>query len=107
MTQDEIDLDDLLVIRHLSPRKSGETLCDVVNRIINWEITIAFDPAVSAEARALIEKGREFVGSPRAWLLEWPPSEGKTSERLYDDERHCLLDAQENGGTCRPLYVVE
>ncbi len=43
---------------------------------------------------------------PVAWMLEWSFNGEETGQRLYDDERHCLLDAQNYGGICRPLYTA-
>jgi hypothetical protein len=56
--QETDDLDDMLVGRHLSPRAAGETLRQAIDRIINWEVMVNTDPAVSSTARELIEKGR-------------------------------------------------
>jgi len=55
---DERDLYDLLVVRHLSPRKPGESLRSCVYRIIDWDVAVALDPAVSLEAQALVEQGK-------------------------------------------------
>lgn len=52
------DLDDMLVVRHLNPRKEGETLRQAIDRIINWEATVNLDPTVSSAARELVERGR-------------------------------------------------
>ena len=38
-----------------------------------------------------------------AWALEWTFDGEEKSRRLYDDERHCKLDAENDGGICRPL----
>jgi len=43
---------------------------------------------------------------PVAWQLEWYYDGECKDSRLYDDERHCLLDAQTEGGICRPLYAA-
>ena len=40
---------------------------------------------------------------PVAWALEWTFDGEEKSRRLYDDERHCKLDAENDGGICRPL----
>lgn len=41
-----------------------------------------------------------------AWLLEWTFNGEERGQRLYDDERHCLLDAQSDGGICSPLVKL-
>ena len=58
MNQDQIDLDDHLVVRHLSPRKSNETLREAVDRILNWEVMVNLDHAVSSAAVALVAQGK-------------------------------------------------
>ena len=40
---------------------------------------------------------------PVAWALEWTFDGEEKGRRLYDDERHCKLDAENDGGICRPL----
>jgi hypothetical protein len=40
---------------------------------------------------------------PVAWALEWTFDGEEKGIRLYDDERHCKLDAENDGGICRPL----
>ena len=57
--QDADDLDDMLVVRHLSPRAAGETLRQAVDRIINWEMMVNMDPVVCSAAQALVYKGRD------------------------------------------------
>ena len=57
--QDEKDLDDMLAVRHLSPRAPGETLRQAVDRLINWEVMANLDPAVSSAAQVLVDKGRD------------------------------------------------
>jgi len=49
-----------------------------------------FKPALSAQ-------------EPVAWALEWAFDGEEKGRRLYDDERHCKLDAENDGGICRPL----
>lgn len=56
---DACDLDDLLVVAFLSPRKENEPMRDAVRRLIEWEVSIALDPAVSSAAQALIDRGRQ------------------------------------------------
>lgn len=43
------------------------------------------------------------VQEPVAWALEWTFDGEEKGRRLYDDERHCKLDAENDGGVCRPL----
>lgn len=59
MTQDELDLDRHLVTRYLAPRKVGESLYDAINRIIEFDIQVALDPAVSEEATKLQDTAYE------------------------------------------------
>ena len=42
---------------------------------------------------------------PVAWMLEWAFNGEERGYRLYDDERHCVFDAESDGGVCRPLYT--
>jgi hypothetical protein len=58
-SQEAGDLDDMLVVRHLSPRAAGETLRQAIDRIINWEVMVNLDPAVCSTAQALVDKGRD------------------------------------------------
>lgn len=58
MNKDETDLDDFLVVRHLSARKPNETLREAVDRILNWEVVVDLDPAVSSASVALVERGK-------------------------------------------------
>ena len=43
---------------------------------------------------------------PVAWMLEWAFNGEERGYRLYDDERHCVFDAESDGGVCRPLYTT-
>lgn len=40
---------------------------------------------------------------PVAWVLEWTFNGEERGRRLYDDETHCVFDAENDGGVCRPL----
>ena len=40
---------------------------------------------------------------PVAWVLEWTFNGEERGRRLYDDETHCVFDAGNDGGVCRPL----
>ena len=42
---------------------------------------------------------------PVAWMLEWTFNGEERGYRLYDDERHCVFDAESDGGVCQPLYT--
>ena len=42
---------------------------------------------------------------PMAWMLEWTFNGEERGRRLYDDETHCVFDAGNDGGVCRPLYT--
>lgn len=57
-TTQDADLDDMLMVRHLSPRADGESLRQAIDRIINWEVMVNLDPDVSSAAEALVDKGR-------------------------------------------------
>lgn len=60
---DARDLDELLVVRHLSPRAEGETLRQVIDRIINWDVAVSLDPLISSDAQKLVIAGlREAAG---------------------------------------------
>lgn len=56
--QDIIDLDEMLITRHLNPRAEGESLRSCIDRIINWEAVVNLDPAVSSAAQALVDSGK-------------------------------------------------
>lgn len=56
---DIYDLDEMLMARHLSPRAETETLRQAIDRIINWEVGVNLDPAVSSAAQELVERGRQ------------------------------------------------
>ena len=40
---------------------------------------------------------------PVAWVLEWTFNGEERGRRLYDDETHCVFDAENDGGVCKPL----
>jgi len=40
---------------------------------------------------------------PVAWELEWTFDGEEKGRRLYDDERQCKFDAENDGGVCRSL----
>ena len=44
---------------------------------------------------------------PVAFALEWTFDGEERGIRLYDDERHCRLDAESDGGVCSPLYTEQ
>ncbi len=70
-----------------------------------WQAATALHLDEIGRLHRLLNTGA--VGRPRAWLLEWTHSGEETGERIYDDERHCLLDAEENGGKCKALYALD
>jgi hypothetical protein len=51
--------------------------------------------------RAAIEQAGEQEHV--AWMLEWTYDGEEIGRRIYADERHCLIDAEKDGGICRPL----
>lgn len=65
-----------------------------------WEILRGEIYRLRAELDALRKQ------EPVAWMLEWTYDGDEQGRRLYDDERHCLLDAERDGGVCRPLYAA-
>ncbi len=56
-----------------------------------------------AQAAAPAEARHSVTPEPLAWMLEWTHSGDVRGQRLYDDERHCLLDAESDGGVCVSL----
>ncbi len=69
-----------------------------VNRLINWHVSVALDPAVSSDAAALVQLGREQASEDAKdaaryrWLRDKAPEKWATwaDER---DQEHC--DASE------------
>ena len=43
---------------------------------------------------------------PVAWALIWE-ADGERHLRLYDEETHCVFDAESDGGVCRPLVFPD
>jgi hypothetical protein len=43
---------------------------------------------------------------PMAWALEWTFDGEEKGRRLYEDERQCKFDAENDGGVCRSLVYV-
>lgn len=39
-------------------------------------------------------------------LLKWTFNGEERGSRFYDDERHCIFDAESDGGVCEPLCRV-
>jgi hypothetical protein len=68
-----------------------------MNQIDN--IMALHDAAVEREVEYREAEGQK----PVKWVLEWTFDGEETGRRIYDDERHCLLDAEKDGGICRPL----
>jgi hypothetical protein len=50
-------IDEALVVRHIGVA-SGDAKADL-NKLLDWEVGVALDPAVSEKARDLIEQGRK------------------------------------------------
>jgi hypothetical protein len=61
-----------------------------------WRLAVN---AAALEAQIAAAEKQE----PVAWMLEWTHSGEVREQRLYDDERHCLLDAEKDGGVCVAL----
>lgn len=59
LAADDRDLDEMLIVRHLSPRGPEESLRSAIDRLLNWEVAVSLDPRVSSEAEALVQKGRD------------------------------------------------
>ena len=51
-------IDDALIVNHLSPTKDHEAPREALHRLLAWEAQVALDPLVSADAAALVERGR-------------------------------------------------
>lgn len=82
-----------------------------INRLINWHVSVAMDPLVSSDARALIQRGRdeaqssaepsELVRAARTVVAEWrEPNVLRAMDDAIDALRHAL-DAG------RSSYIVE
>jgi len=63
------------------------------------ELEYGFQQAIAALAEALTQSEQE----PVAWALEWTFGGEEKGRRLYDDERQCKFDAENDGGVCRSL----
>lgn len=61
------DIDEMLIVRCLSPMGSSETARQAINRIINWEVSVNLDPSVSSDAQELINRGRREAEAERPW----------------------------------------
>ncbi|ATS92373.1 hypothetical protein DLP05_125 [Stenotrophomonas phage vB_SmaS_DLP_5] len=51
-------VDDELVVRHILDDKNGADPKQALHDICSWDVQVALDPAVSADARRLIEQGK-------------------------------------------------
>ena len=74
----------------------------LVERIDRESCTPLDWPEYDAVCRALEQPVQD---GPVAWMLEWTFNGEERGYRLYDDERHCIFDAENDGGVCRPLYT--
>ena len=61
--------------------------------------------AITALRTRLAQPEQPAQQEPVAWMLEWTFNGEERGYRLYDDERHCIVDAENDGGVCRPLYT--
>lgn len=52
-------------------------------------------------------ENKVVLPEPVAFALEWTFDGEERGIRLYDDERHCRLDAESDGGVCSPLYTEQ
>ena len=67
---------------------------------------VNYDQAYATEIAAIREALAEQPvqqQEPVAWVLEWTFNGEERGRRLYDDETHCVFDAENDGGVCRPL----
>ena len=62
------------------------------------ELEYGFQQAIAAIKEALAQEQE-----PVAWALEWTFDGEEKGRRLYDDERQCKFNAENDGGVCRPL----
>ena len=60
--RDAIDAE--LVCLHLGTADSFHSANEALDALINWHIATALDPAVSAAAQALVDRGRAAVAEP-------------------------------------------
>lgn len=67
--------------------------------------------AAILDAMKLVRQGAAaapvVLPEPVAFALEWTFDGEERGIRLYDDERHCRLDAESDGGVCSPLYTEQ
>ena len=67
--------------------------------------------AAILDAMTLVRQGVAaapvVLPEPVAFALEWTFDGEERGIRLYDDERHCRLDAESDGGVCSPLYTEQ
>lgn len=86
-----------LTVLHLScpddPKKA-------IQDLISWHCTIALDPAVSSDARALVERGRQEAQSPAAPA---PQDSRPVPPPVSDDEIIALAAAHGLGNSMRPI----
>jgi hypothetical protein len=59
-------IEEALIVSCLDLPSPTEMAEEALYRLLNWEVTIALDPAVSSEAQALIDRGR----MQSTWLTE-------------------------------------
>ena len=62
-----------------------------------------FDQLVRDTINAALAKQPAQQQEPVAWVLEWTFNGEERGRRLYDDETHCVFDAENDGGVCKPL----
>lgn len=77
-------IDHEMVVAHLGVAKPEDDPAALLHKIIQWHVDVALDPAVSASARALIEKERTAVLKLIEELDE-PPYRGYESPNTWDD----------------------
>ena len=65
-------IDAELVCTHLGTVDSFHSANEALDALINWHIATALDPAVSAAAQALVDRGRaQPQAEPVAWQFRW------------------------------------
>jgi len=106
-------IDEALALSHLNPTSDTEPANVALNRLLAWHQAVALDPAVSAGAQALIERGRGEALRAGA-DNDCPACEGSGIVRLttshlgpddydYDD----MCEACAGSGSANPKTAIE
>jgi hypothetical protein len=76
-------------------------------RILGGEAIKALEEALANHCEDNLDMVKQEQGEPVAWALEWTFDGEEKGIRLYDDETHCRLDAENGGGVCRSLVYSD